>query len=263
MRVPDGGGTDPGREAMAAPEPPDAEPAVHALGVGPGDPASLTDRVREHLRAADVVVGFETVLDVIRDTTEAEMLVCRYDDQAETLSAFGDRVAAGEAGVAAFMGDPSVSGYQFLGRVERVVDGPVRVVPGISSIQVAAARARTPLEHATVVSLHRRGPLTDALDRLVAAGDDHLLCLPRPYDWMPGDVAAHLVDAGAAPDRSALVYEHLSMPAEAVTRTTLGELAATAGGDGPESTPFSDLSVLVVRAPDPESVSPGGPEGSA
>lgn len=38
---------------------------------------------------------------------------------------------------------------------------------------------------------------------------------------------------------------------QTVTRTTLGELATHAGGNGPEETPFDDLSVLVVRAEHP------------
>jgi hypothetical protein len=38
-----------------------------------------------------------------------------------------------------------------------------------------------------------------------AAGDRHLLVLPRPFDGLPGDVAGLLVDSGADPDLSGLV----------------------------------------------------------
>jgi cobalt-precorrin-7 (C5)-methyltransferase len=65
---------------------------------------------------------------------------------------------------------------------------------------------------------------------------------------MPGDIAADLLEAGASESLTALIYERLTHEDEAVTRTTLGELATEAGGSGPEETPFSDLSVLVVRA---------------
>jgi len=242
---------DPATVAAAAPEPDPSATAtdpVHAVGVGPGNPAHLTRRAVDLLRDADVVVGFGTVVDVVCDETDADLLACGYEDEAETLAVFADRVAGGAAGVAVLMGDPNHSGYQFLGRVEDAVDRPVRVVPGVSSLQVAASRARTPMEATTFVTLHRRGPLDDDLERLrVAAGDRHLLVLPRPYDWMPGDVAAHLLDAGADPDLDALVLERLTRPDERATRTTLGDLAAHAGGSTPEDSPFSDLSVLVVR----------------
>jgi cobalt-precorrin-7 (C5)-methyltransferase len=177
-------GEDPASTAASAPESADARSPVHALGVGPGSPEYLTGRTRDLLDAADIVVGFSTVIDVVR---------------------------------------------------------PVRVVPGVSSIQVAAARARTPLESTTFVTLHRRGPPDAALDRLVRdVGDRHLLVLPRPYDLMPPDVATHLLDAGADPGLSALVGERLTLADERITRTTLGDLATVEAA-------FSDLSVLVVH----------------
>jgi cobalt-precorrin-7 (C5)-methyltransferase len=244
-------GPDPATVAAAAPEPPRdalADP-VYAVGIGPGNPDYLTRRGARAVREADVVVGFETVVDFVADETGADLLTCGYADEAETLSAFADRVAAGDRGTAVLMGDPNHSGYQFLGKVERAVDAPVTAIPGVSSLQVAASRARTPMEDAEFVTLHRSGDLDPALDRLVdAAGDRHLLVLPRPFDWMPGDVAALLVDSGVDPGLDALVLERLTHEDEQVTRTTLDDLCESAGGSDRESTPYSDLSVLVVRA---------------
>ncbi len=235
---------DPARLAAGTPEADDPADPVLAVGVGPGAPAYRTRACERAVREADVVVGFETVVDVVADATDADRMTCGYDDQAETLAAFADRVAAGDRGVAVLMGDPNHSGYQLLGRVEAAVDGPVRVVPGVSSLQVAASRARTPMEATTFVTLHVRGDLTDALARLERdVGDRHLLVLPRPFDWMPGDVAAHLVEGGADPALDALVFERLTLDDETTTRTALGALADDAG----ETTPFSDLSVLAVR----------------
>jgi cobalt-precorrin-7 (C5)-methyltransferase len=247
-------GADPAAIAAAAPEPqsPSGEP-VYAVGIGPGNPEYLTRRGAEAIRAADVVVGFGTVVDFIASETDADLLTCGYRDEAETLETFAERVAAGDHGVAVLMGDPNHSGYQFLGKVQGAVGAPVRVIPGISSLQIAASRARTPMEDAEFVTLHKSGDLDADLDWLVAAvGDRHLLVLPRPFDWMPGDIAAWLVDAGADPDLDALVYEHLTHDDERATRTTLGDLRASAGGESRESTPYSDLSVLVVRAAGPE-----------
>jgi cobalt-precorrin-7 (C5)-methyltransferase len=244
-------GPDPATVAAATPEPTsvaDADP-VFAVGIGPGDPEYLTRRGARAISEADVVVGFETVVDLVAAETDADLLTCGYADEAATLDSFADRVDDGERGTAVLMGDPNHSGYQFVGKVQRAVDAPVRVVPGISSLQVAASRARTPMEDSTFVTLHKSGSLDDDLDRLAdTVGDRHLLVLPRPFDWMPGDIAALLVDSGADPDLAALVLERLTRPDETVTKTTLGALADSAGGGGRESTPYSDLSVLVVRA---------------
>jgi cobalt-precorrin-7 (C5)-methyltransferase len=246
-------GPDPAAYASARPEEADpgesgeSEEPVYAVGIGPGDLAFLPPRGRRAIGNADVVVGFETVVEFVAGETDADLLACGYGDEAETLSAFADRVDAGAAGTAVLMGDPNHSGYQFLGKVERAVGRPVRVVPGISSLQVAASRARTPMEETAFVTLHKSGDLDGELARLRdAVGRRHLLVLPRPFDLMPGDVAATLLEAGGGPALEALVFERLTHDDESVTRTELGRLAESAGG-GREGTPFSDLSVLAVR----------------
>ncbi|WP_433628321.1 cobalt-precorrin-7 (C(5))-methyltransferase [Halomicrococcus sp. NG-SE-24] len=241
-------GPDPATVAASAPEVP-AENPVYAVGIGPGNPEYLTPRGERAIREADVVVGFETVVDFVREKTDAELLSCGYADEADALETFARRVGDGADGTAVLMGDPNHSGYQFVGKVQAAVDRTVRVVPGISSLQVAASRARTPMEETTFVTLHKSGDVAPDLQRLRdSVGDRHLLVLPRPYDWMPGDVAADLVDAGASPSRDALVLERLTHDDEEVTRSTLDELGTYAGGTKPEDTPFSDLSVLAVRA---------------
>ncbi|SEH11477.1 precorrin-6Y C5,15-methyltransferase (decarboxylating) [Natronorubrum sediminis] len=129
---------------------------------------------------------------------------------------------------------------------------PVRIVPGISSLQMAASRARTPMEDTEFVTLHKSGDLEADMDRLagaVVAEGRHLLTLPRPYDRMPGDLAQFLLEEGADPELEALVLEKLTHEDETVHRFTLAELSEHAGGDGPEETPFSDLVVLAVRQP--------------
>jgi cobalt-precorrin-7 (C5)-methyltransferase len=242
-------GADPATVAAAAPEPTDPEAPVFAVGIGPGNPEYLTPRGRRAIIEADVVVGFVSVVEFVGEFVSGgtEVLACGYRDEGQTLAQFGERIAEGATGTAVLMGDPNHSGYQFLGKVEQAVDNSVRVIPGISSLQIAASRARTPMEDATFVTLHKSGDLSDDLERLrTDAGTRHLLVLPRPYDWMPGEIAAHLLDAGV-PDLDALVLEHLTHDEEAIHDSSLSELAAEAGESDPEAARFSDLSVFVVR----------------
>lgn len=246
-------GPDPASVAAATPEAEHTHEStpVYAVGIGPGNPAYLTPRGERAIHEADVIVGFETVLGFVRDhtSTDAELLACGYADEAETLELFAQRVADGATGTAVLMGDPNHSGYQFVGKIQAAVDRGVRIIPGISSLQVAASRARTPIEATTFVTLHKSGEIGPDLTRLCErAGDRHLLVLPRPYDHMPGDIATTLLEAGAPESLTAIVLERLTHDDETITRTTLGELAVHAGGTGADSTPFSDLSVLAVRA---------------
>ncbi len=238
---------DPGAVAAAAPEPAaiDGDDPVYAVGIGPGNPEYLTRRGARAIREADVVVGFETVIEFVEDEIEGEALPCGYRDEPEVLAAFADRVDGGERGTAVLMGDPNHSGYQFLGKVETAVDRPVSVIPGISSLQIAASRVRTPMEETTFVTLHKSGPIEADLQRLERdVGDRNLLVLPRPFDWMPERIAHRLLESGA-PDCPAVVCERLTHDDEAVSHTSLSELAADV--DSKEETAFSDLSVLAVR----------------
>lgn len=234
----------PARIAAAHPEASDTNNPIYAVGIGPGDTKFHTTKGRLRIANADVVVGFETVTDRVATLTDADVLPCSYDNQTEVLEQFAERTAAGAAGVAVLWGDPNVSGYQFLGRVENAVDRPVEVIPGISSIQIAASRARIPFEHSTFASLHRRGDVEAELDRLASTADTrHLLVIVRPYDWMPPAIAAGLLERGAAPESKALVLEELTLPNEKITRTTLEALQNEDTGS------FSDRSILVVRGP--------------
>lgn len=229
-------------------QPTDDVDPVYAVGIGPGGDGFLTNRAGFLLSEADLIVGFETVTARLDARSDSDVMVCGYDDQTTVLERFGRRVEDGASGVAVFWGDPNVSGAQFLERIESAIDRPVRIVPGISSIQVAAGRVRTPLEHSTIASLHRRGSVVEDLDRLAdAGGSRHLLCLVRPYDWMPPTIATALIDRGVDPELEAYVCENLSLPTESISSTSLGELAAEAVTD-PTPEQYSDLTILVVEA---------------
>ena len=239
---------DPGAFAARGPEAGaiDDDP-VYAVGIGPGNPEYLTRRGARAIREADVVVGFETVVEFVESEITGEALPCGYRDEPEVLDVFASRVAEGATGTAVLMGDPNHSGYQFVGKVESAVDAPVRVIPGISSLQIAASRARTPMEETTFVTLHKSGPIEADLERLERdVGDRHLLVLPRPFDWMPERIAHRLLESGA-PDCEALVCERLTHDDEAITERSLSELSAEINSR--DETAFSDLSVLVVRRP--------------
>lgn len=257
-------GPDPATFAAAAAEPvvdERADDPVYAVGVGPGNQEYLTPRGRRAIEEADVVVGFTTVVEFVADLTDADLLTCGYADEAEALETFAQRVAAGESGTAVAMGDPNHSGYQFVGKVQQAVQSvtpekPVRVVPGISSLQMAASRARTPMEDTEFVTLHKSGDLDADVERLARAVVEdrrHALVLPRPYDRMPGDLAAFLLERGADAGLEALVLEKLTHDEETIHRFTLETLAEHAGGTDASETPFSDLVVLAVRQPVPVS----------
>ena len=214
---------------------------VPVVGIGPGNLDSLTPRGRHLIAEADVLLGYDTVISFIESETDATLLRCSYDTEAERLDEFTDHVDAGHQAAAVAMGDPTVSGLQFVDTIDAALDRPIEHIPGISSIQVATSRARIPVEDSTFVTLHKRGPIDDDLARLGRdAGTRHLIVLPRPGDFMPADIADYLLDSGVPHQLPTTVYERLTHENESATTNTLGALAETT-----ES--FSDLSVLIVE----------------
>lgn len=217
---------------------------VPAVGIGPGSPAHRTARANQIIDDADALIGFRSVLEYLGDGLPAAVFPCDYGNQATQIERFAGRVHDGDAGAIAAMGDPSVSGRQFVDRVADALDRPVRIVPGISSVQVAAARAGIALEETTIVSLHRRGPLERDLARLRRdVCRRHLIVLPHPTEWHPPAIAEHLLSMGAPATLETAVFEHLTLPEAATTRQSLQALAADR--DDPAAG-YADMAVVCI-----------------
>ncbi|WP_433281039.1 precorrin-6y C5,15-methyltransferase (decarboxylating) subunit CbiE [Micromonospora sp. CA-244673] len=129
-------------------------------------------------------------------------------------------VAAGTPAVVLASGDPG-----FFGIVRRLRSAglPLRVLPAVSSVAAAFARAGLPWDGAAVVTAHGRDP-RPALNACRALPAVAVLTAP-------GAGAAELGAGLAGWDRRLVVAEHLGTPDERVTWTTPAEAAATAWSD--------------------------------
>ncbi len=109
----------------------------------------------------------------------------------------------------------------------------VRILPGISSVQLAFARVAEPWQEAVVLSAHGR-----PLEAIVPAAQQATkMAILTDGECTPAAVARILVDAGME-DCRAVVCERLGQPEERITDTSLRQLAA-----GCE---FDRLNVLLV-----------------
>jgi cobalt-precorrin-7 (C5)-methyltransferase len=224
---------------------------IHCLGAGPGDPGHLTLHARDLLARADVVAGFDAVLAVARPhlPPECTLIPMNYRDQTARLAETAALHHAGKRCVVVFMGDLHFSGFQFLERVERACGHPVDTLPGISSAQILASRARVCFDETTFITFHRRGDIVPFQKHLVHVLEDgrNAIVIPRPWDFMPKDIAAFLLERGVPAEHPAEVWEHLT-GAEAAWHGTLGTCTAV----------FSDMSILLIRAlaPFPSQIEP-------
>ena len=211
------------------------------VAVGPGSGAMLTMQGRDALLKADLVIGFTTVLKVVRPWLDhAEVRSMTYRDQENVLEYAEVQAKQGKRCVVCCWGDLNVSARELLARVRRRADN-VKLVPGISSVQVAMARTGISLEDAVFITLHKRADTEGDLDELVHyinEGRRHVIMLPRPFDLMPPGIAAGLLDAGARNDLPMRVYQRLSFDDEKRWSGTLRQCSEI-------EEEFSDLSIMV------------------
>jgi cobalt-precorrin-7 (C5)-methyltransferase len=218
---------------------------IVCIGAGPGDTGYLTQRGAELIRNADVVAGFDAVLGVVRDLipAEAQVIAMNYRDQVAQLDKVAIEHHAGRKCVVVFMGDIHFSGFQYLERVERACGHPVESLPGISSAQILASRARVCFDETTFITFHRRGDLTPFKRHLVRVLEDgrNAIVIPCPWDearsFMPWHIAAYLMEQGIPPDHPTEVWENLTR-GEAEWHGTLAECAQHR---------CSDMSIILIR----------------
>ncbi len=228
---------------------------IVCIGVGPGDTDYLTQRGARLIRAAGVVAGFNTVVDIVRDLipSTARVVTMSYRDQTERLGQVAAAHRAGQRCVVVFMGDVHFSGFQYLERVERACGHSVETLPGISSAQILASRARVCFDETTFITFHRRGDLGPFKRHLVHVLRDgrNAIVIPCPSEFMPRHVAGFVLENGIACEHPTEVWENLTQ-SEALWRGTLGECT---------SRDFSDMSIMLIRALKPAESGIEPPEG--
>ncbi|MBV9488364.1 MAG: cobalt-precorrin-7 (C(5))-methyltransferase [Verrucomicrobia bacterium] len=213
---------------------------ITCVGIGPGDLAYLTQRGRDLIASADVVAGFTAVVDAVQSLVGSgcRVITVGYKDQVPKLAELAALHQHGRRCVVVFMGDPHFSGFQLLERVERACGHEVETVPGISSAQVLAARARVCFDETTFLTFHRRGDLGPFQRHLVHAlqDDRNAIVIPRPWDFMLKEIAAFLLANAIPGEHPVEVWERLT-GAEASWR---GVLRGCTGD-------FSDMSIILIR----------------
>jgi precorrin-2 C20-methyltransferase / precorrin-3B C17-methyltransferase len=215
--------------------------SVAVVGLGPAGAQWLTPEAQAELAAADDLVGYETYLARVprrrgqrRHATDNRVEAQRARHALE-LAAGGARVAvvsSGDPGIfamaAAVFEQVEADGANGLADVE------VRVVPGLSAMQAAAARVGAPLGHDfCVISLSDQlKPWSVVERRLEAAGAaDLVLALYNPASRSRREQlerAFAVLRRHRSPDTPVVVARAVGAPDETVAVTTLAraELAA-------------------------------------
>ena len=210
---------------------------LHLVGSGPGSLDLLTGAGRWALARCAVWAGYSLYLDLLeplrrRDQVRREGRLTEESArcaEALALAAQGLRVALISSGDSGIYGMAGLALEQWLGLAAK--DRPVfQVHPGISALQLAAARAGAPLMHdfCTISLSDRLTPWPVIEDRLRgAAAGDFVVALYNPRsqgrDWQVGR-ARDLLREHRQPSTPVLIARQLGRQGEALTLTTLEHL---------------------------------------
>lgn len=123
------------------------------MGLGPGSPADMSRRALTALEAAEVLVGYDTYLDLIRDlVADKKVIGTGMTQEIDRCRAAVEEALAGRRVAVVSSGDPGIYGMaglvlELVHKCPAAIRPIVDVIPGISAIGAAAALLGAPLMH--------------------------------------------------------------------------------------------------------------------
>jgi len=219
---------------------------VYAVGVGPGSPDYITENVKKIIQESDVVIGYKYTLNIISNFLQGkEVYEITMEDQEITyqkiFKELGDRIL-----VVPFTGDVNFSESEVVDRLIEIF-GDIEIIPGISSVQVAASKSKVPLDKSKIITMHVTTPIENKKIELQKALIDgyNVILIPRPWPkdpekhFMPSEIAKYLKQNGFdTSEMKVHVFEALTTENENSFEGMVEQL---------EGKEFSDLSVMVFN----------------
>lgn len=223
---------------------------LFVIGVGPGSSGYLTDIAKKAIHRSRYIVGYRYTLSTIEgviDRNKQQVLEVTMKTQEDVYQDVYKKMKDGEYCTVSFTGDVNFSESEVVDRLLEIFgDDNVEVIPGISSIQVAAAKSRVPTDKALIVTFHVTGDIEQKKADLLQAVRQgrSVILLPRPWPrdmtkhFMQSEIAKFLRENGVDTAKlKAWVFEHLTTDKETTFRGAVSDL---------EGKEFSDLSAMVI-----------------
>jgi cobalt-precorrin-7 (C5)-methyltransferase len=224
---------------------------LFVIGVGPGSPKYMTEAAKEAIYKSQYIVGYRytlTTIESIIDRNKQDVYEIDMENQEDIYQYIHSKMKEEDYCTVPFTGDVSFSESEVVDRLLEVFgDANVEIIPGISSIQIAAAKSKVPLDNAYIVTFHVTGDIEQKKIELIKAVIDgrSIILLPRPWlrepsrNFMQSDIAVLLRKNGV--DTSNLkvwVFEYLTQDGKETTfKGKVSDL---------EEMEFSHLSVMVI-----------------
>lgn len=198
------------------------ENKIYIIGIGPGSSEYLTKKAVDTVKTSNYTVGSTRAIDLFDDVNNK--IAFNVKDLLDKLEKGVDLAIEGNTVSILSTGDPGFSGVlNTVLRIAREKNFPeekIEVIPGISSLQLAAARNHIQWDNANVMTFHGRENIEDILK--VINNGKTTIALPSKK---VRDMAQFLLDNGVDEHREVVVCERLSYDDEKIVRSTLKDIA--------------------------------------
>ena len=192
-------------------------------GIGPGSPDYILPAALTAIKAASVLIGGGRALRTYAQPRQETFTV--GSDIAGLIDYIQSKLLVSDV-VVMVSGDPGY--YSLLATLrDKVPAGTLRVIPGISSFQLAFARIGLPWQTARLLSAHGRE--LDAALLGYEAGQ--LLSFLTDGKNNPARIAGHLQEQGWPLQSCIWLCRNLSYEDEEILQTTLQEVLCSSGFD--------------------------------
>lgn len=198
------------------------ENKIYIIGIGPGSSEYLTKKAVDTVKTSDYTVGSTRAIDLFDDVNNK--IAFNVKDLLDKLEKGVDLAIEGNTVSILSTGDPGFSGV--LNTVLRIAneknfpEEKIEVIPGISSLQLAAARNHIQWDNANVMTFHGRENIEDIL-KVINNGKTTIALPSKKVRAM----AQFLLDNGVDEHREVVVCERLSYDDEKIVRSTLKDIA--------------------------------------
>ena len=159
------------------------------VGIGPGSLIDMTPRARQAIENAEVIVGYDTYLNLIQDLLAGKATIgTGMMQEIDRCQAAVEQAMSGKQVAVISSGDPGVYGMaglvlELVGKYPAALQPEVAVIPGISAVSAAAAVLGAPLMHDfAVISLSDLLTPWEVIEKRIAmaAAGDFVIAIYNP-----------------------------------------------------------------------------------
>jgi cobalt-precorrin-7 (C5)-methyltransferase len=190
---------------------------LYIVGIGPGSKDYLTIASKKAVESSDMVFGSRRALDLFEISKE-DKIELNAQNMGDMMKLAVSKVKEGKTVSLLSTGDPGFSGI-LKPILELKGDIDIEVIPGVSSVQLCAAKLKIPWDEADLVTMHGKGISEDILD-IIDNGKPTII-LPN---FKPAELADFLIKNSVDSDRKVAICEKLSYDDEKILQMTLKDV---------------------------------------